>query len=97
MEINITESANKWFHEEMDLEEGDGIRFLGKLYGKTEVHDNFSVGLRIDEPQDVLAEKKINGITYFIEKMDDWFFSGYDFEVDYDEETEDIKYKFIKQ
>lgn len=69
MQITITDKAHKWFIEEMDLEKGDAVRFLGKLYGKTDVHDNFSVGMRIDEPHDVLAEQKIDGITYFIEKM----------------------------
>lgn len=97
MQITISDKANRWFIEEMDLEPGDAVRFLGKLYGKTDVHDNFSVGMRIDDPRDVLAEKQIDGITYFIEKNDEWFFSGYNFEVQYDEETMDIKYNFIKR
>ncbi|RLL47786.1 iron-sulfur cluster biosynthesis protein [Oceanobacillus piezotolerans] len=97
MKITVTDRANKWLVEEMDLQKGDAVRFLGKLYGKTEIHDNFSVGLRIDEPRDVLAEQTIEGITYFIEEIDDWFFSGYDFEVVYNENTDELDYKFSKQ
>lgn len=96
MQIIVTEQANKWFVDELGLENGDGVRFLGKLYGKTEVHDNYSVGMQVAEPQDTLAEVKVANITYFVEKYDEWFFSGYDFKVDYDEQNEEIVYRFLQ-
>lgn len=95
MQITITEPAHNWFVEEYDLEEGDAIRFLGKLYGKTEVHDNYSVGTQVAQPQEPLAQTKMNGITYFAEQYDEWFFSGYDFIIDYEKNTNDIIYRFI--
>lgn len=97
MKITITTKAHEWFVDEMGLEKGDGVRFFGKVYGKTEVHDNFSVAINIGQPIDALAEEVIDGITYFAEKNDEWFFSGYDFKVEYDEKLEEVSYHFIKQ
>ncbi|GFZ86032.1 hypothetical protein GCM10010978_27600 [Compostibacillus humi] len=95
MKITISEEANRWFIEEMGLEKGDKVRFFGKLYGKTDVHDNFSVGMRLDEPEDILTQIELDGITYFIDKRDEWFFSGYDFEITYDKENDDVIYRFV--
>ena len=95
MIIIVTEQASKWFEEELDLEKGDGVRFFGKVYGKTEVHDNYSVAMQVAHPNDALALETVNGITYFAEKIDEWFFSGYDFKIEYDEEMDEIKYRFL--
>lgn len=34
MQLTITETARQWFEESYPLEEGESIRFFGKLYGK---------------------------------------------------------------
>ncbi|WP_211316770.1 HesB/YadR/YfhF family protein [Oceanobacillus arenosus] len=98
MKITVSDHAHKWFQEEVGVEKGQAVRFYGKVYGSTEVHDNFSVAIQVTEPsKDLLGEVTIDGITYYAEKADDWFFSGYDFEVNYDETSEDVKYHFISQ
>ncbi|MFC0301087.1 HesB/YadR/YfhF family protein [Virgibacillus soli] len=94
MNISVTEKAHAWFKKEFDLENGDGIRFFGKLYGKTAVHDNYSLGMQYAQPNDVLAQVDVDGVIYFIEKSDEWFFSGYDFHVDYDENADEPLYSF---
>lgn len=95
MKINITKAAQKWFQEELGLSEGSGIHFSGKVYGKTEVHEGFSVGMAVDKPgSDVMASTEINGVVYYVNNQDDWFFSGYDLEVDYDSERDEPVYHF---
>lgn len=49
MKIEITDSASKWFQEEMGLGAGNGVRFYGKVYGKTPVHEGFSLALTRDD------------------------------------------------
>lgn len=68
MKIEITDSAKEWFENEVGLEKGSGIRFLGKVYGSTEVHEGFSVGMEVTQPAEVLAKTIIDGIIYFIDK-----------------------------
>lgn len=98
MKIDITEPASKWFNDELGLTEGKGIHFSGKVYGKTEVHEGFSVGMSVEEPgNNILAETEVDGITYFVNDEDDWFFSGYDLQVDLDSERDEPVYHFIDQ
>lgn len=99
MNINLTDNAIKWFQEDFPLAEGEGIRFFGKAYGKTEVHEGFSVGMKLANPDhfDLLAKYEENGRTYFTAKEDEWFFSGYDFQVDFDLDAEVPLYQFKKK
>ncbi|MFC6463917.1 HesB/YadR/YfhF family protein [Marinilactibacillus sp. GCM10026970] len=95
MKLELTDNAIQWFEDEFSLDNGKAIRFFGKTYGNTEVHEGFSVGLTVDELEgEALAKQEVNGITYFAGKEDDWFFSGYDLEIDFDFENEDLIYHF---
>lgn len=97
MKITVTEAAHDWYVDEIGLKKGDGIRFFGKIYGSTEVHDNFSVGINVGTPVDPLSTETVGGITYFIEKSDEWFFSGYNFKVDYNDQLQEVSYHFNKE
>lgn len=56
MKITITDLASKWFHDDMGVTTGNGVRFYGKTYGKTAVHSGFSIGImRDDEPHQPIA------------------------------------------
>ncbi|MFO8068857.1 MAG: iron-sulfur cluster biosynthesis protein [Alkalibacterium sp.] len=95
MEISLTDRAIKWFEDELTLESGDAIRFFGKTYGKTEVHEGFSVGISVEQPDnDILGKKVLNGITYYAGAEDDWFFSRYDLVIDYDKKKDEPIYHF---
>lgn len=96
MKLTVTPQAQQWFEKEIDLESGKGIRFYGKVYGKTDVHEGFSVGLSVDTPETPLVEADVDGRHYFVEESDDWFFKGYDLVVDYDEKMDEPKYLFEK-
>jgi len=94
MELTVTPEAVAWFKREIELTDDLGIRFFGKVYGKTEVHDGFSIGMSVDRPADPMLEKRIDGILFFIEETDDWFFKGYDLLVDYNSDLDEAKYYF---
>ena len=96
MKIIISERAQKWFEEEVGIPEGDGIRFLGKVYGSTPVHEGFSLGITVGEPKNPLAITVHNGITYYIDKNDDWFFAGYDLEVIMNDQLNEPDYIYHK-
>lgn len=96
MKIEITDSAKDWFENEVGLEKGNGVRFMGKVYGKTEVHEGFSVGMEVTQPVDVLVKTTVNGVTYFIDKNDEWFFNGYDLQVSFDKKRDEPIYHFNK-
>lgn len=94
MKLTITPEAQEWFKRELELAEGQGIMFYGKVYGKTQVHDGFSVGMAVDSPENPLIEENVNGMMFFVEESDEWFFKGYNLVVDYDRELDEPKYDF---
>ncbi|MBM7709954.1 HesB/YadR/YfhF family protein [Enterococcus lemanii] len=94
MKLTITPQVLAWFKEEINLGENQGIRFFGKVYGKTQVHEGFSVGMSVDSPENPLFSETINGILFFIEENDEWFFKGYDLTVDYNEQLKEPAFIF---
>lgn len=97
MKIDITPAALKWFKDEFVIEEGRGIKFFGKVYGNTQVHEGFSVGLEVASPEDPIWQKKIEGILFFAEAADEWFFANYDMTVDFDLSKEEPRYEFTER
>ncbi|MBO0439954.1 HesB/YadR/YfhF family protein [Candidatus Enterococcus ikei] len=96
MKLTITPRAQQWFNDEVGVTSDSGIRFYGKIYGKTDVHEGFSIAMSVEAPDQPLVKEVIDGITYFVEETDDWFFKGYDLLVDYDEEKDEPKYVFAE-
>jgi len=97
MEITLSDNAIEWFENKFPLDEGEAVRFFGKTYGSTEVHDGFSVGLETGNPDkhdDLLAISEENGRQYFAIKEDEWFFGDYDLEIDLDNEFNEPEYHF---
>ncbi len=82
----------------MGLSSGSQVGFHSRVYGKTAVHEGFSVGLSVESPDGaLLIAETIDGIQYYITENDDWFFNGYDFEVDFSPKEENFIYRFIEQ
>lgn len=42
----------------------------------------------------VLTE--IDGISFYVESRDEWFFDGHDLHVDYDEKEDELKFDYVK-
>ncbi len=94
MKITIKPEALAWFKSELEIPKGQGVRFFGKVYGKTDVHDGFSIGMNVDTPEKPIAETIEEGILFFADEADEWFFKGYDLIVAYDEKLNEPKYEF---
>ena len=100
MKITLKDEAIKWFENKFPLNKGESVRFFGKTYGNTEVHEGFSVGMQmdtLDNHGDVLALTEVNGRQYFTTRLDEWFFEGYDLEIGLDDTYNEPYYHFIDQ
>ncbi|MDT2633440.1 iron-sulfur cluster biosynthesis protein [Enterococcus dongliensis] len=97
MKLTITPQAQNWFKKELAPAKGQGIKFYGKVYGKTQVHEGFSVGMAVDTPEDPLLTTTIGEQLFYIEATDEWFFEGFNLVVDYDEKLDEPKYEFVKE
>ncbi|CQR46009.1 Iron-sulphur cluster biosynthesis [Paraliobacillus sp. PM-2] len=93
MELSITQPAVKWFINEMDLKEGDFVRFFVRYGGHGGIHKGFSLGISTnDTPNDPALRTTGNGITFFVEKSDAWYFDGMNFHIKYTRKFDDIDF-----
>ncbi len=100
MKIILTEEAINWYETKIPLDKGEAIRYFGKTYGNTNVHEGFSLGMQVDNPDnhnDIFSLTEENGRKYFTTKQDAWFFDGYDLEIRIDDQYNEPSYHFISQ
>lgn len=97
MEIIISQNALNWFKDSMDLKNGDRVKFYSKIYGSSPVQPNFALGFTQDnDPVDMAVLTKLDGIEFYVENSDVWFFDGHDLHVDYDIEEDELKFNYVK-
>lgn len=91
MEISITQPAINQLINEMDLKNGDQIRFFVRYGGKGNIA-GFSLGINTDKPFEPVAKTEVSGITFFVENKDAWYFEGHDLQIKYSRKREEIEF-----
>lgn len=91
--IKISEEAARWYKEEMDLAEGDSLRFYVKIYGDNKIHPNFSLGISKEEPRQIGAKAVVEGILFYFDEQDAWFIDDCDLHVFMNNGEVDMKLK----
>ncbi|MFJ5766426.1 HesB/YadR/YfhF family protein [Lysinibacillus sp. NPDC093210] len=96
MNIALTDEALQWFKNEMEVETGDTIRFYARYGGSSPFHEGFSLGMTREEPFEIGVQTKIDGVTYYIDEKDLWFFNDYNLHIDVDKQLYELKYDYLK-
>jgi uncharacterized protein YneR len=98
MKIEVSDSAIKWFKDEMGLEKGDKVKFFSQIYGTSPVQPGYALGFTKDNsPLDMAVYTEKEGIQFYVEERDLWFFDGHDLFVDYNEEQDELDvYNYTK-
>lgn len=96
MNIILSKDALRWFYNEMEVKEGDYIRFYARYGGSSPFHEGFSLGMNREEPHDIGAEVIVEGIHFYIEKDDIWFFYEHDLHVKVNEQLDELHYEYVK-
>lgn len=94
MKIVISEEAFAWFKEEMEIRNGDTIRFYARYGGSSPFHEGFSLGMNREEPHHLGVETIVEGVHFYIEKDDEWFFNDHDLYVYVNPEVGELTYKY---
>lgn len=98
MKIIISPSALAWFKDEMGLQKGDKIKFHVQIYGSSPIQKNFALGFTKDnEPINMAVHTEVDGIDFYVEESDVWFFDGHDLHVDYNEQKDELEYSYVKR
>jgi uncharacterized protein YneR len=83
MKIQISSEAAAWYKKELSLKTGDFVRFYVRYGGFSPVQKGFSLGISSDEPDDIGAKTTEDGITFYVEEKDLWYFDEHDLVVTY--------------
>jgi uncharacterized protein YneR len=74
MFISIDEKAGLWFSNEFEINKPYSIRMFPQYAGFGEKHKGYSLAFSAEYPANAGITKEINGITFFVEDNDVWFF-----------------------
>ncbi|MRI85406.1 hypothetical protein GIY09_05885 [Aerococcaceae bacterium WS4759] len=89
MKLTVDKQAAAWFKEEVGIREGAGIRIKAKIYGGSPVREGFGLAIDPIEPLNpIVTYKADNGVLFFVEDTDEWFFDGHDLNITLNEHAE---------
>lgn len=95
MKMTVSQYAVEWCKQELELTQGDCLRFFARYGGYSNLHDGFSIGLTKDMPYEPAITVEHDGITFFVEESDSWYFKEHDLNVQYNEHTNEIEYQYV--
>ncbi|WP_347860538.1 HesB/YadR/YfhF family protein [Salimicrobium sp. PL1-032A] len=94
MDLTVTKDAAKWYKEELELNDSDSMQFYVRYGGAGGLQPGFSLGIKVDTPYEAVAETNVEGITFYVEKSDEWYFDTYSLHVSYDEKWEEPDFSY---
>jgi len=94
LNLTISNEAFQWYQNEMDLRDGDFVRFFVRYGGSNKIQPGFSLGISTEEPFDIGTKTTINGITYYIEEKDLWYFDGHDLSIDFNQAIDEPEFHY---
>ena len=96
MKLTLSEEAINWFKEEVGLTHEDHLKFYAEIYGSSPVQESYSLGFAKDYPIDITASLEVDGIVFYIEEADLWYFNGHDLHVEYNDTKDELEFKYLK-
>ena len=96
MELTVDSQSVEWFKREVGLPEGAGVRFLVKVYGCSPVNSGFSLAMETNYPVEPGVSVTVDGVLFYIESRDEWFFDGHDLAVVFNEKLKEPAYLYLK-
>ena len=92
MNLEVTDKAVKWYENEYEITEKTPMRLFVRYGGIGGLIPGFSLGLSIENPNDIHAEKTINNITFYIEEQDAWYFEDKDLLIEFNHDLHEPKF-----
>jgi uncharacterized protein YneR len=96
MKIQISSNAAAWYKQELGLNTGDFVRFYARYGGYSTVQSGFSLGIAVDEPMELAVKTVEDGITFYIEEKDLWYFDEHDLIIELDSKRQEPAIQYQK-
>jgi len=93
MQIRMSDQVFQWYKEELALSEGDFIRFYIRYGGLNSFVKGFSLGMDKENPEQTHTQIEKDGITFFIEDSDTWYFDDRDLLIEFNEKLGEPEFR----
>lgn len=88
--ISIDDKAFKWFEKEFQSAKPFSIRLYPQYAGLGEKNKGFSLAFSLEDPAICCEQQEREGITFYVESNDKWFFDETDIEIKYNDAINEI-------
>ncbi|MBO9129058.1 hypothetical protein [Bacillus sp. 165] len=96
MKFSLSNEAVQWYKSELNLQAGDALRFYVQYGGCSTVQKGLSLGIRKDTPVNPACQVTEEGILFFVEEEDEWYFDKHGFSVTYEAGSEAPEFHYEK-
>jgi uncharacterized protein YneR len=96
MNLQMSKKAAQWYKNELELSDDAYLRFFVR-YGFGGHIPGFSLGVKQDTPMDIFASRDLEGITFFIENKDAWYFENNDLHVSFNDKMHEPEFEYVQK
>lgn len=97
MKLHVDPQAASWFRQEMGFRPQAGVRIKSRIYGHSPINSGFDIALESTEPdQPAVTYQAPDGLLFFIEPSDLWFFEDYDLQIAFDEKLDEPVFQYLR-
>lgn len=93
MRITMSEKVFNWYKEELSLNQGDFVRFYIRYGGFNSFISGFSLGMDKDIPERSNIQLEKDGVIFFIEDEDVWYFDDKDLVIEFNEKLGEPEFR----
>lgn len=93
VKLEVTNEAAHWYKKELHLSSDEQLRLFVR-FGDGGIVPGFSLGIRIDQPNEVLTTDVAEGICFFIEESDAWYFEDVNLKIELDQQNKEPRFKY---
>ena len=97
MFISIDEKASSWFTREFEFNKPFSIRMFPQYAGFGQKHKGYSLAFSVEHPANISFTKEVNGITFYVEGNDVWFFEDTETYLSVDDHLDEIQITFKEE
>ncbi|WP_059172871.1 HesB/YadR/YfhF family protein [Bacillus sp. FJAT-27445] len=97
MYLSFDKKALSWFANEFGIKEPISIRLHPQYDGFGLQHKGFSLALSAEPPTDPCYLRELNGVTFYVEASDSWFFEKTNTFFFYDESIEELAIRYEEE
>lgn len=85
MQIKMADKVVEWYKEDLSLTTGDCVRFFVRYGGFNSFVKGYSLGIDKEAPEHANIRVEKDGITFFVEDNDAWYFDDKDLVIKFNE------------